>query len=45
MALYEAFGGSGTPIPWTELNMGLRPGVADGQMNPTSYIILCSLYQ
>lgn len=45
VALYEAFGASGTPIPWTELYMGLRTGVADGQMNPTSYIILGSLYQ
>lgn len=45
VALYESFGASGTPIPWTELYMGLRSGVADGQMNPTSYIILGSLYQ
>lgn len=45
VALYESFGASGTPIPWTELYMGLRTGVADGQMNPTSYIILGSLYQ
>lgn len=45
VALYEAFGASGTPIPWTELYMGLRTGVADGQMNPTSYVILGSLYQ
>ncbi|HGN1350074.1 TPA: TRAP transporter substrate-binding protein DctP [Pseudomonas aeruginosa] len=45
VALYEAFGASGTPIPWTELYMGLRTSVADGQMNPTSYIILGSLYQ
>jgi tripartite ATP-independent transporter DctP family solute receptor len=45
VALYESFGASGTPIPWTELYMALRSGVADGQMNPTSYIILGSLYQ
>ncbi len=45
VALYESFGASGTPISWTELYMGLRTGVADGQMNPTSYIILGSLYQ
>lgn len=45
VALYESFGASGTPIPWTELYMGLRTGVADGQMNPTSYIIMGSLYQ
>lgn len=45
VALYQSFGASGTPIPWTELYMALRSGVADGQMNPTSYIILGSLYQ
>ncbi|ARU87658.1 TRAP transporter substrate-binding protein DctP [Pseudomonas sp. M30-35] len=45
VALYESFGASGTPIPWTELYMGLRTGVADGQMNPASYIIMGSLYQ
>ncbi|MCP1361601.1 TRAP transporter substrate-binding protein DctP, partial [Halomonas sp. BBD45] len=33
VALYEAFGASGTPIPWTEVYMALRTGVADGQMN------------
>lgn len=45
VALYQSFGASGTPIPWTELYMGLRTGVVDGQMNPTSYIIMGSLYQ
>ncbi len=45
IALYQSFGASGTPIPWTELYMGLRTGVVDGQMNPTSYIIMGSLYQ
>lgn len=43
VALYEAFGASGTPIPWTETYMGLKTGVADGQMNPPMYIILGSL--
>ncbi|HSH48051.1 MAG TPA: TRAP transporter substrate-binding protein DctP [Halomonas sp.] len=43
VALYEAFGASGTPIPWTETYMGLRTGVADGQTNPPMYIILGSL--
>ncbi len=43
VALYEAFGASGTPIPWTEVYMALKTGVADGQMNPTMYIILGSL--
>ncbi|MCQ1058668.1 TRAP transporter substrate-binding protein DctP [Photobacterium sp. ZSDE20] len=43
VALYEAFGASGTPIPWTEVYMALRTGVADGQMNPPAYIIMGSL--
>ncbi|WP_030070857.1 TRAP transporter substrate-binding protein DctP [Halomonas alkaliantarctica] len=45
VALYEAFGASGTPIPWTEVYMSLRTGVADGQMNPPMYIILGSLHE
>ncbi len=45
VALYEAFGASGTPIPWTEVYMGLKTGVADGQMNPPMYIIMGSLYE
>jgi len=45
VALYESFGASGTPIPWTEVYMGLRTGVADGQMNPPMYIILGSLHE
>ncbi|EHJ94687.1 TRAP transporter substrate-binding protein DctP [Vreelandella boliviensis] len=45
VALYESFGASGTPIPWTETYMALRTGVADGQMNPPMYIILGSLYE
>lgn len=45
VALYEAFGASGTPIPWSEVYMGLKTGIADGQMNPPMYIILGSLYE
>lgn len=45
VALYESFGASGTPIPWTETYMALRTGVADGQMNPPMYIILGSLFE
>lgn len=45
VALYESFGASGTPIPWTEVYMALKTGVADGQMNPPAYIILGSLYE
>lgn len=45
VALYEAFGTSGTSIPWAKLYMGLRTGVTDGQMSPISYTILGSLYQ
>lgn len=45
VALYESFGASGTPIPWTEVYMALRTGVADGQMNPPMYIILGSLFE
>ncbi len=45
VALYEAFGASGTPIPWTEVYSALRSGVADGQMNPPMYIIMGSLYE
>lgn len=43
VALYESFGASGTPIPWTEVYMALKTKVADGQMNPPMYIILGSL--
>ncbi|MGL6312712.1 TRAP transporter substrate-binding protein [Vibrio sp. WXL103] len=43
VALYESFGASGTPIPWTEVYMALKTGVADGQMNPPMYIIMGSL--
>lgn len=45
VALYNSFGASGTPIPWTDVYMGLKMGVADGQMNPPMYIILGSLYE
>ncbi len=45
IALYKSFGASGTPIPWTEVYMALKTGVADGQMNPPMYIIIGSLYQ
>ncbi|NUJ61391.1 TRAP transporter substrate-binding protein DctP, partial [Onishia taeanensis] len=45
VALYEAFGASGTPIPWTEVYMALRTGAADGQMNPPMYILLGSLQE
>ncbi|MDO4776195.1 MAG: TRAP transporter substrate-binding protein DctP [Cardiobacteriaceae bacterium] len=45
VALYEAFGASGTPIPWTEVYMALKTGVADGQMNPPMYIIMGSLHE
>lgn len=45
VALYEAFGASGTPIPWTEVYMAMKTGVADGQMNPPMYIILGSLQE
>lgn len=45
VALYKAFGASGTPIPWTEVYMALKTGVADGQMNPPMYIILGSLFE
>lgn len=45
VALYEAFGASGTPIPWTEVYMALKTNVADGQMNPPMYIILGSLHE
>ncbi|MFV0421765.1 TRAP transporter substrate-binding protein DctP [Oleidesulfovibrio sp.] len=45
VAMYEAFGASGTPIPWTEVYLALKTGVADGQMNPPTYIIIGSLYE
>ena len=45
LAIYKAFGASGTPIPWTELYMALKTGVVDGQMNPAMYIIIGSLYE
>ena len=45
VALYQAFGASGTPIPWTEVYTALKTGVADGQMNPPMYIIIGSLQE
>ncbi len=45
VALYEAFGASGIPIPWTEVYSALRLGMADGQMNPPAYIIMGNLYE
>ena len=45
VAMYEAFGASGSPIPWTEVYLALKTGVADGQMNPPMYIIIGSLYE
>ena len=45
VALYKAFGASGTPIPWTEVYTALKTGVADGQMNPPMYIIIGSLHE
>lgn len=45
VALYQAFGASSTPIPWTEVYMALKTGVADGQMNPPMYIIIGSLQE
>ena len=45
VALYEAMGASGTPIPWTEVYSALQTGVADGQMNPPMYIIMGSLHE
>lgn len=45
VALYNSFGASGTPIPWTEVYMGLKTRVADGQMNPPLYIIMGSLFE
>ncbi|PIE66563.1 MAG: TRAP transporter substrate-binding protein DctP [Desulfobacterales bacterium] len=45
VAMYEAFGASGTPIPWTEVYLALKTGVADGQMNPPTYIIMGSLFE
>ncbi|MBR1672707.1 MAG: TRAP transporter substrate-binding protein DctP [Fretibacterium sp.] len=43
VAIFNAFGASGTPIPWGELYMALKTGVVDGQMNPAFYILLGSL--
>ncbi|MGM0421272.1 MAG: TRAP transporter substrate-binding protein DctP [Bacillota bacterium] len=45
VALFEAFGASGTPIDWAEVYTALQTGVADGQMNPPMYIIIGSLYE
>jgi TRAP-type C4-dicarboxylate transport system substrate-binding protein len=45
VALYESFGASGIPIPWTELYMAIQTGVVDGQMNPPTYIISGNLYE
>ena len=45
VAMYQAFGAGGTPIPWTEVYLGLKMGVADGQMNPPTYIIMGSLFE
>lgn len=45
IALFKAFGASGTPIPWTELYIALQTGVVEGQMNPPTYIISGSLFE
>ncbi len=45
VALYDAFGATGVPIPWTEVYSALKTGAADGQMNPPSYIIMGNLYE
>lgn len=45
VALYQAFGASGTPVPWTEVYTALKTGVADGQMNPPMYILIGSLQE
>jgi tripartite ATP-independent transporter DctP family solute receptor len=45
IALFKAFGASGTPIPWTELYIALQTGIVEGQMNPPTYIISGSLYE
>lgn len=45
VALYESFGASGIPIDWSEVYIALQLGVADGQMNPPTYIISGSLYE
>lgn len=45
VALFTAFGASGTPIPWGELYMALKTGVVDGQMNPAFYVLLGSLHE
>ena len=42
VALFQAFGASGTPIPWGETYLALKTGVVDGQMNPANYILLGS---
>lgn len=43
IAIFRAFGASGTPIPWGEVYLALKNGVVDGQMNPAFYILLGSL--
>ena len=43
IAIFQAFGATGTPIPWGELYMALKTGVVDGQMNPAFYVLLGSL--
>ena len=43
--LYQSFGASGTPVPWTELYMALKTGVVDGQMNPAMYVKMGSLQE
>ena len=45
LAIFNAFGASGTPIPWGELYLALKSGVVDGQMNPAMYIIIGSLFE
>ncbi|MDR3230592.1 MAG: TRAP transporter substrate-binding protein DctP [Synergistaceae bacterium] len=45
LAIFQAFGASGTPIPWGELYLALKSGVVEGQMNPAMYIIIGSLFE
>ena len=45
VALYQAFGAGGVPIPWTELYPALASHKVDGQMNPPLYITMARLYE
>lgn len=45
IAMYKAFGATGTTLPWTKVYQALKDGTVNGQMNPLTYVIIGSFYE